>query len=169
MPPNPQPCVCAYNYRRGLIYKIFERPNNSPYGRNFHNHIPRIAYQHTIEIGRGFETRNRIPTETISTSKKETLRITDILLKDTINKQTFSVYNPTTDTVVVDMNGRDAGRVIYHDGNIEKVVIDRWVEITKTSKSSFTVKGIGNNANYGYKMQVGVSRAKYTPSHILIQ
>lgn len=108
-------------------------------------------------------------TETISTSKKGTLKITDILLRDTINKQTFSVYNPTTDTVVVDMNGRDAGRVIYHDGNIEKIVIDGWVEITKTSKSSFTVKGIGNSSNYGYTMQVGVSRAKYTPSHILIK
>lgn len=107
-------------------------------------------------------------TETISTSKKGTLTITDILLTDTINKQTFSVYNPTTDTVVVDMNGRDAGRVIYRDGGIERVVIDGWVEITKASKSSFVVKGIGNNEGHGYTMQVGVSRAKYTHTHVLI-
>lgn len=107
-------------------------------------------------------------TETISTGKKGTLTITDILLTDTINGQAFSVYNPTSDTVVVDMDGRDAGRVIYRDGTIEKVVIDGWVEITKTSKSSFAVKGIGNDEGHGYTMQVGVSRAKYTPTHVLI-
>lgn len=109
-------------------------------------------------------------TERIYATKNVHINLRWLTLTDTINSKevTPDRLNRTSDTVKIDLDGNNVGRIIYKNDDIESVEIYGWTKISRASKSAFNVQGL-KGQNPPYVLDMSFTSKRYLPADVKLR